>query len=113
MQGRLERLVAVLVLTIAVSACSQLDGDKNEARISNTSGEAVNILWTAPSAEDVPYAVIQPGQAHGLFEWVGRCAPNAMVARTADGREIIRSGKPLCPGEVWVIPPGQPVTDFN
>jgi hypothetical protein len=97
-----SRLVPTLLFAFLVSGC-MLDGKKNEARISNESGVAVEILWTAPGAANVHYQDIPPGQVIGVFEWVARCTPNAMVAKTADGRELARTDGPLCPGDSWVI----------
>ena len=102
-------VIAILLLGSILTSCMQLDGDKNEARISNESRVSVEILWTSPGGDEVHYANIEPGQVKGLFEWVGRCAPNDMVAKTVDSRELARTEKPLCPGDLWVIgPPGAP-----
>ena len=95
--------VAVLsiALVVVVVGCV-LDGPKGEARISNVSGVAVEIHWAGPGAGGTLYATIPPGQVHGVFEWVNRCAPAGMVARTVDGQELSRTA-PLCHGDVWVI----------
>ena len=61
-------VVAILLLGSLVTSCMQLDGKKNEARISNESGVALEVFWTAPGADDLPYANIAAGQVHGLFE---------------------------------------------
>jgi hypothetical protein len=101
--------VLTLLIAFLVSGCV-LDGRKNEARISNESGVAVEILWTAPGAEDIHYKDIPPGQVAGVFEWVASCAPSAMVARTANGQELARTDGALCPGDFWVISaPGSPL----
>ena len=85
-----------------MSGCT-LDGDKNEARISNESGVVVGIFWTAPGAADQRYRDIPPGQVIGAFEWVDRCAPSAMVAKTVrQGSSLVPTG-PLSPGDFWVI----------
>ena len=111
-QGLVARLAGIALLSAAVSGCT-LDGDKNEPRISNESGIAVEVLWTGPGGAEVHYTNIAPGQATGLYTYPVSCAPNAMVARTADGREIARTEKPLCPGDLWVIPTPPPVPDSN
>jgi hypothetical protein len=107
-----ERIAAILLLTAIVSGCV-LDGDTNEPRISNESGVAVEILWTGPGGDEVHYTNIAPGQATGLYTYPVSCAPNAMVARTADGQEVARTEEPLCPGDLWVIPTPPPVPDSN
>ncbi len=96
------RIVAILLIASA-SGCV-LDGDKNEPRISNESGVAVEVFWTAPGSDEVPYLKIAPGQVPGLHNYPTSCTPNNMVARNADNEELARTEKPLCPGDVWVIP---------
>ena len=96
------RLVPTLVLAILITGCT-LDGRKNEARISNESGVAVEILWVGPGTAHVRYQDIPPGQVIGVFEYVDRCTPTAMMARTADGQELARTDGPLCPGDLWVV----------
>jgi len=96
--------VAILLLGWVLAGCT-LDGKKNEPRISNESGVAIEIRWTGPIGDEVHYTNISPGQAVGVYEWPASCTPNNMVARTADGQELARTEKPLCPGDFWVIPP--------
>ena len=104
MQALFERIAAIVLLGATVGGCV-LDGDKNEPRISNASGGAVEVLWTSPEAAETHYTSIAPGQSIGLHNYSVSCAPNAMVARTAAGEELARTEKPLCPGDAWVIPP--------
>lgn len=96
------QLVSTLLVASLVSGCI-LDGDKNEARISNESGLAVEILWTGPGGDDAHYTDIPPGQVRGLHDYPVSCAPSAMVAKTAGGRVLARTDRPLCPGDYWVI----------
>lgn len=96
-------VVEILLLGSILTGC-MLDGKKNEPRISNESGVAVEILWTGPTGDEVHYANIAAGDVKGVFEWVSTCTPYDMVAKTADGRELARTEKPLCPGDFWVIP---------
>ena len=104
----MQRIAAILMFTIAASGCV-LDGDKNESRISNESGVAVEILWTNPAGDEIHYTNIAPRQETGLYTYPVSCAPSVMVARTADGQEIARTEKALCPGETWVIPTPPPI----
>lgn len=111
-QGLVGLLAAIVLLSDALGGCV-LDGDTNEPRISNESGVAVEVLWTNPGGDEVHYTNIAPRQATGLYTYPVSCAPTAMVARTADGQEIARTEKPLCPGDTWVIPTPPPVPDPN
>jgi hypothetical protein len=112
MRGLVERIASTFMLIVIVSACV-LDGDTNEARISNQSGVAVEVFWTGQGGDELHYTNIAPRQETGLYTYPVSCAPTAMVARTADGHEITRTEKPLCPGDLWVIPTPPPVPDSN
>ncbi len=101
---RSSLLFAAVVLAAVASGCV-LDGPKNEPRITNESGVAVMVFWTGSQDDDVYYADIPPRRVISVYEVVGSCASSNMVAKTADGRELVRTEKPLCPGDSWVIGP--------
>jgi hypothetical protein len=80
--SRSWRFVVAIVLLGSIFTSCTLDGDKNEPRISNRSGVAVEILWTNPSGDEVHYTNISPGQDVGVYEWPASCTPSNMVAKT-------------------------------
>ena len=101
----MSRLVVAILLVGSVLTGCVLDGKKNEARISNQSGVAIEIFWTDPGEADPHYADMRPDQEIALVQWVNACAPTNMVAKTEEGLELARTQKPLCGGDFWVIGP--------
>lgn len=97
----MHRLIAVLVLAIALAACSHA---ARGFTFDNQSDVTVSIVYATPQGEVVAVTSLAPENLAVLLGWPGAtCGDMTLIARGPDGSEVARREGRTCLDDTWHI----------